>query len=905
MERRIEQILKQLSQEEKASLTAGENLWSIGGIESVGLPAMKVSDGPNGARGTFGGDQTSACFPCGSALAATWDQDLLAQIGGELALEASSKGVSVLLAPTINIHRTPLNGRNFECMSEDPYLSGKMAAAYVRGLQDGKVAACPKHYVCNDSEFQRMTLDVVVDERTLREIYLLPFEIVFREGGAWACMAAYNQVNGEFAASSRFLLTDVLKDEWGFDGIVMSDWFGTKSTVGCFEGGLDLEMPGPGIMMGASLLPRLEAGEMDEADLDDKVRRYLRLAGRTGVLDGKSIGAETSRNEASTRTLARRAAAESFVLLKNERGALPLEPDQIDSIAVIGPNARTGSLMGGGSAMVKPPYTSNPLKAIRDALGDTTEIRYRQGCANHRFCPLIESGMVDNGSSGLTIEYYNQPDFEGLPVATESRDSSEIFWFGHLPDGVESGFSARVSFDFTPADSGTHEFGLYTLGLGRLYVGGELVVNLWEEYEQGDTFFGMGSPEKRAQRHFGAGSSTKVVLEFMCMPGTPVAGLRLGVAPPLPDNAIELAANDAAVADAAIVVVGLNQDWEGEGHDRGHMDLVGEQDALVSAVAARNPRTIVVVNAGSPVHMPWIDEVAAVLFAWFPGQEFGNALTDILLGIANPSGRLPVTLPKHITETPGYVNYPGEKGQVRYGEGLFVGYRHYDARNMEPLFPFGHGLSYTDFSYANAHIAGSVHDEIQGLSVFVDVTNTGTHSGAEVVQLYVGYDNSKVARVPRELKAFERVELDPGETHRVELRLSGRDLSYYDVHAQDWQAEAGLYRLEIGTSSRDIRSTIAYELDTAWPMADPNPLPLTLDTPLPAVMGVLGEALWKGLGPVAQAPQIRMAMGHGLSEGLSIREVAAFVPDMLNGQVLAGFAEYLASPPVQSDKGSR
>ena len=389
------------------------------------------------------------------------------------------------------------------------------------------------------------------------------------------------------------------------------------------------------------------------------------------------------------------------------------------------------------------------------------------------------------------------------------------------------------------------------------------------------------------------------------MLGTPVAGLRVGVAPPLPDNAIELAANDAAEADAAIVVVGLNQDWEGEGHDRGHMDLVGKQDALVSAVAARNPRTIVVVNAGSPVHMPWIDEVAAVLFAWFPGQEFGNALTDTLLGIANPSGRLPVTLPKHITDTPGYVNYPGEKGQVRYGEGLFVGYRHYDARNMEPLFPFGHGLSYTDFSYANAHVAGSVHDEDQGLSVFVDVANTGTHSGAEVVQLYVGHGNSKVARAPRELKAFERVELDPGETHRVELQLSGRDLSYYDVHAQDWQAEPGLYRFEIGASSRDIRSTVSYELDTAWPIADPNSLPLTLDTPLPAVMGVLGEAFWKGLGPVAQAPQVRMAMGYGLSEGLSIREVAAFLPDMLNSQVLAGFAEYLSSPPAQSDNGSQ
>ncbi|MCY3659376.1 MAG: glycoside hydrolase family 3 C-terminal domain-containing protein [Caldilineaceae bacterium] len=901
MEHRIEQILDQLTREEKATLTAGETLWNIGGVDRVGLPAMKVSDGPNGARGTFGGDQTAACFPCGSALAATWDKELLVRIGGELALEAASKGVSVLLAPTINIHRTPLNGRHFECLSEDPYLSGKLASAYVQGLQDGGVAACPKHYVCNDSEYQRMTLDVVVDERTLREIYLLPFEIVFKEGGAWACMAAYNQVNGEFAASSGYLLTDVLKDEWGFDGIVMSDWFGTKSTVGCFEGGLDLEMPGPGIMMGTSLLPRLEAGELNDADLDDKVRRYLRLAGRTGVLDGKTFGAETSRNEAGTRALARRAAAESFVLLKNERGALPLDANAIDNIAVIGPNARTGSLMGGGSAMVKPPYTSNPLEAIREVLGDTTEIRYAQGCANHRFCPLVEAEMVDDGSSSLTIEYFNQPDFKGRPIAIESRDSSEIFWFGHLPDGVEPGFSARVSFDFTPRDTGTYEFGLYTLGLGRLYVGGDPVVNLWEEYEQGDTFFGMGSPEKRAQCHFETGSSTKVVLEFMCMPGTPVAGLRLGVAPPLPGNAIELAANDAAEADAAIVVVGLNQDWEGEGHDRGHMDLVGEQDALVSAVAARNSRTIVVVNAGSPVHMPWIDEVAAVLFAWFPGQEFGNALTDVLWGSTNPSGRLPVTLPKHIADTPGYVNYPGEKGQVRYGEGLFVGYRHYDARNLAPLFPFGHGLSYTDFTYSNPRAEGSPHDGEQGLHVFVEVTNSGARPGAEVVQLYVGHNDSQVARAPRELKAFERIELEPGETRTVEFLLSGRDLSYYDVRAEDWRAQPGQYRLDIGASSRDIRGTVVYELDTAWPVADDGPFPLDLETPLPVVLGILGERLWEGLGPVAQAPQVRMVIGYGLSEGLSIQDVAAFVPDVLNLQVLAGFAEYLAAQSAQSD----
>lgn len=886
MTHRTENLLQQMTLQEKASLTTGGDMWGVAGIPRIGLPPLKVTDGPNGARGgTMDGSISSACFPCGSALAATWDLDLIARVGAELAREAQSKGASVLLAPTINIHRTPLLGRHFECHSEDPFLSGKTAAAYIRGLQAQGVGACPKHYVCNDSEFQRMVLDIEVDERTLREIYLLPFEMAVKEGGTWAMMTAYNQVNGEFAASSTRLLRKILKEEWGFDGLVMSDWFGTKSTVGCFLGGLDLEMPGPGFMMGQALVPRIEAGELPEALLDDKVRRYLRLMERTGALDQPGPTENESRDDPATGALIREAAAASFVLLKNEAQALPLAPDQLDSLAVIGPNARLGAIMGGGSAMVNAPYQSQPLEAIQDAVGDRVELQYRPGCTNHKFAPDLEpthTGGAEDGL-GIKVEYFDHPAMEGEPVATEMRDSTQFYWIGRLPAGVPPGFSARISFRFTPDTTGDYEFGLASLGLTRLRLDGEEVINLWEQFEPGDTFIGMGSVEKRHSRPFRAGSETHVTVEFSCMPGAPLGVLRLGVIPPLPEDAIEQAAQAAAESDAALVVVGLNQAWEGEGHDRAHMDLVGRQDELVSAVAARNPRTIVVVNAGAPVHMPWADEVAAILYAWYPGQEFGRALSDVLFGQVNPAGRLPVTLPRHLHDTPGYVNYPGEHGRVRYGEGLFVGYRHYDARRMDPLFAFGHGLSYTSFAYSNLTLSGQRDGDDESIQVTVEVSNTGACAGDEVVQLYVvPSQEGPIMRPARELKGFQRIHLAVGETRRVEFALTGRDLSYYDTRAGGWRAPAGLYGIALGASSRDIRLERTYRLEADWndPPLDPTPQ-LSVDAPLALVMMRGGQSIQQALGPMGQLPQVMMIWNHALENGLSLRELARFLPDLM------------------------
>lgn len=893
MSARVERLLSRLALEDKAALTAGDSLWSIPELPHRGIPAMHVTDGPNGARGLSG---TSACFPCGSALAATWNTPLIQRVGAELGRETKSKGASVLLAPTVNIHRSPLNGRNFECFSEDPYLSGQMAISYIRGLQSQGVAACVKHYVCNDSEYQRMALDVVVDERTLREIYLAPFEMAVKEGGSWAVMASYNRVNGTYATESVALLKRILKEEWGFDGLVMTDWFAAKTTQRCFAGGLDLEMPGPPLMFGPRLAERVRTGELRETELDDKVRRYLLLAERTGVLDGDGPKETPSPDRPASRDLIRQAARASAVLLKNAREVLPLAPGAVSSLAVIGPMARTGAIMGGGSAFVNPPYVVHPLTAIRRAVAADTAVCYEKGCHNHLFTPLLEPEWmgVEDGEACIQIEYFDNQDFAGEPVAQEMRGSSDIFWFGALPDGVEPGFAARVTIPFQALTSGEHQFGLTTAGLARMRLDRVPVINNWEEFEAGSSYFGMGSVEKIHEAHLEAGQPHELMLEFGAAPGRPFGAVRLGAVPPLADNAVERAAQAAGEAQAALVFVGLNADWESEGHDRPHMDLPGRQNELISAVAARNPHTIVVVNAGAPVTMPWIDEVAAVLHVWYPGQEYGNAVADLLFGAESPAGRLPMTFPQRLEDTPAFINYPGQGGQVRYGEGLFVGYRYYDCKDVEPLFPFGYGLSYTSFAYSNLQIVSEGPSGKDGFRLTADIQNTGSRKGDEVVQLYVGPQHAWRSRPLRELKGFRRTTLEPGAQTKVEFRISPRDLAFFDVRTQDWKATAGTYGVYLGASSRDIRLTGTVHLEADW-FARPQDTAggISLNTPLPMVMVHKREALFAGLGEAAQIPQMMMLVAYAVEEGLTLNDLSEFVPDLLTHEKLEHLATLL------------
>ncbi len=899
VEARIASLLQQMTLVEKVALLAGSSMWTTTPIERLGIPAIKVTDGPNGARGAggfVGGTVTAACFPAGIALAATWNTDLLEQIGEALAEEAQSKGAHLLLAPTVNIHRSPLNGRNFECYSEDPHLSARIAVAYITGLQRRGIGATVKHYVCNDSEFERNTISSEVDERTLREIYLPPFRAAVQEAKTWAVMAAYNRVNGTYASEHPVLLIDILKREWGFDGIVMSDWFGTKSVGEAAANGLDLEMPGPTRWRGERLIAAVEGGQVSMASIDESVRRMLRTIARTGAFENPEIRPEQAIDRPEHRALIRRAAAEGMVLLKNEGGILPLNRANLSSIAMIGPNAKTAQIMGGGSAQVNAHYAVSPYDGIVARLGNGTLVNYEIGCTNHRNLPRLDSAYVtpdSSGERGFTIAYYNNDDLTGEPTYQTTTASSEHVWLGDVAPGIDPRqFSARLTARFTPAESGTHTFSLISAGLSRLFVNDVPLIDNWTNQTRGDAFFGAGSSEVTASVALEAGQSYALRLEYSNQGAPMLAAVRLGYLPPIAEDAIERAANAAARSDVALVFAGLNADWESEGHDRPHMDLVGRQNELIERVAAANPRTIVVLQTGSPVTMPWLGKVAAVVQAWYPGQECGHAIADVLFGDVNPSGKLPQTFPVRLEDNPAYINYPGENGRVRYGEGIFVGYRYYEKKKIAPLFPFGFGLSYTTFRYDNLRLSADVIGPDDQITVRVDITNTGQIAGQEVVQLYVRDIAARLTRPEKELKGFAKVALQPGETTTVTFVLDRDALAYWDDSQHAWVAEAGTFEVQVGSSSQDIRVCAAFRLSDTTTFGGPAkpPVKLSVDSPVKLLIehDIARSILERHLpGFVEQA-------GVGVMMGLTLAQMAGFAPDKITPDRLAAIAADLA-----------
>ncbi|HWQ15760.1 MAG TPA: glycoside hydrolase family 3 C-terminal domain-containing protein [Roseiflexaceae bacterium] len=897
-EARIEALLADLTLAEKVSLLAGASMWTTPPVERLGIPAIKVSDGPNGARGAggfAGGAVTSACFPVGIALAATWDTALLEEVGAALAEETRSKGAHLLLAPTVNIHRSPLNGRNFECYSEDPFLSARMAVAYITGLQRQGVGATVKHFVCNDSEFERNTISSEVDERTLREIYLPPFEAAVREAGSWAVMSAYNRINGTYACDHRELLTDLLKREWGFDGIVMSDWFGTRSTVDAANNGLDLEMPGPPRYRGERLLAAVESGQVSREAIDESVRRVLRTIARAGAFERPEIPPERAEDRPEHRALIRRAGAEGAVLLKNERGALPLDLESLSTIAIIGPNAKTAQIMGGGSAQVNAHYAIPPYDAIAARVGDRARLSYAIGCTNHKVLPRLDARQAQpGGGEGFTVTYFNNLDLSGAPVHRATTRVFEQAWFGEVAPGVDARqFSAQLTGSFTASESGAHTFGLASAGLSRLFVDGVLVIDNWSSQQRGESYFGTGSTEVPARLELEAGRTYALRVDYSSQGATLLAGVRLGYLPPVAEDSIAQAADLAAQADVALVFVGLNGDWESEGHDRPDMELVGAQNALVAAVAAANPRTIVVLQTGSPVTMPWLEQVAAVVQAWYPGQECGNAIADVLFGDVAPSGRLPQTFPARLEDNPAFINYPGENGRVRYGEGIFVGYRYYEKKKVAPLFPFGFGLSYTTFAYSNLRLGAQAIGPDEGLEVSVDVTNTGARAGQEVVQLYVRDVAARVARPEKELKGFAKVALAPGETRTVTLRLGREALAYWDDARHAWVAEAGEFELLLGSSSQDIRARATFRLTATAVFGGPGRRPAALSVDSPVRVLLEDEAARAVL--ERHLPGFVASAGMAVTMGMTLAEVASFSPQQVPPAALAAVAADLAA----------
>lgn len=832
-ERDLEALISAMTDAEKVSLLAGASVWETAPVPRLGVPAIRVSDGPNGARGggALVGGVKAACFPVAISLASSWNPALLYEVGEALAEEAHTKGARVLLAPTVNLHRGVLNGRNFECYSEDPYLSARLAAAYITGLQSRGVAATLKHFVGNESEVERMTISSEIPERALRELYLVPFEVAVKEAGVWAVMCAYNKLGGLYASEHPRFLTEILRDEWGFDGLVMSDWFATHSAAPSLNAGLDLEMPGPPLQRGERLLEAVRAGEVAQETLGRSVRRTLQLASRVGAFDDPALAEERAVDRPEHRALIRRAGAEGTVLLKNS-GVLPLNPQKLTEVAVIGPNAKTAQIMGGGSAQVGAHYRVSPWDGVRALLGEGVELGYELGCTNHKFAPLLEVGETPTGRvEGLRAAYFNTPDLTGEVVHEADVPDAELMWFGEVAPGVVPvGFSVRLEAHFTPAALGEHRFGLASAGLSRLFVDGEELIDNWRDWRAGETYFGAGSDERVASPLLEAGRTYTLRLEYSYpeMGALGLRALRLGAEKPLGDEAVARAAALAKEADVALLFVGHSGEWDTEGRDRTNMDLAGAQDALITRVAEANPNTVVVLQTGAPVAMPWLERVAAVLQGWYPGQECGNALADVLFGRVNPSGRLPQTYPVRLEDTPTFADpprsYPGEGGSVHYTEGLYIGYRHHDARAIAPLFPFGFGLSYTTFAYGDPKLSAEELSPGETLRVSVRVTNTGERAGAEVVQLYVRDPEASLERPEKELKAFAKVFLEPGETKEVGLELGMRAFAFFDDQQNAWTAEAGLFELLVGRSAADIVSRATVTLTETWlePVKSPS-----------------------------------------------------------------------------------
>jgi beta-glucosidase len=797
MSDRIEKLLAELTLEEKVSLLAGEDWWHVNAIERLGIPTLKVSDGPAGVRGAhFSGGPASASFPCGTALGATWDTALLREVGVALAAELRSKGATVILAPTVNLHRTPLAGRNFECYSEDPFLTARLSAAYIDGVQSEGMATTVKHFVANDSEFERNTISSEVPERALRELYLVPFESAV-DAGTHAIMTGYNKVAGTWCGENAPLMETIAREEWGYDGMFMSDWFGTHTTADAANAGLDLEMPGPPVHRGQLLLKAVEAGEVSEDVLNERVRRVLQLAERTGVLDGTGPSEETYDDDPARAELLRRVAARAIVLLRNEHKALPLKVKKLEKVAIVGPLAATASTQGGGSAGVLSPYTVSPLQGLTAALGDGVKILHARGATLGRGATHIDPGQWDGG---LRVTYFAGDAPQGAPVLEELSPRSAFRWSRQFePAGAGKDWSAHLEGTFTAEFDGPHTFSARTVDRIRLWVGDAVFVDEWDT--PADRRNVAGTVDLKA------GESVSVRIDYASTLAENIFGslLDMRVLEPIPDDLIGPAVKAAKKADVAIVVVGMDSVWESEGHDRANIDLPPGQNELISAVAAVNPKTVVVVNAGAPVAMPWRDEVAAIVQLWYLGQEAGNALADVLTGAVDASGRLPTTFAQRLEDIPAMLNYPGENGQVLYGEGLFIGYRAFDKTKTEPLFPFGFGLSYTTFSFGEPKLSSATTGPGKGLTVSVPLTNTGARAGDAVVQLYVRDVESSLVRPDKELKGFARIHLAAGASGDVDIALDDRAFQFWDPAAHDWRAEAGEFELLIGASATDVR----------------------------------------------------------------------------------------------------
>ena len=805
---KLKKVISNLSLEQKVSLLSGFDNWHTPDIKKYGIPKIKMSDGPNGVRGDSSTKQSSACFPSPILLGATWNEKLIKKIGSATGEEALFKDVDVLLAPTINLHRHPLGGRHFECYSEDPILTSKIACAYVSGVQSKGVAACLKHFVGNDTEYERHLVSSNIDEKTLRELYLYPFEMGIKKAKAKVVMSAYNKVNNIYCSSHDELINKILKKEWKFDGYVVSDWGAALETVENANGGLDLEMPGPAKTWGKNLVDAVKAGLVEEKKIDEKVKRILTVAKFTDRFNRNRIS-ERSIDKKSHRKLIKKTAIEGMVLLKNE-DVLPLDRNKISNIALIGPNVKDSQIIGGGSAGLNPHYEIHPLEGVSNFLKDEkVKIHYAKGCHVDKYLPAFEKDICyvqGKKEKGFEVEFFRGKNFDGEPIERQVLNGNR-FWalqgFARefLDEKERPELSVKFSTTYKPSISGEFEFEVFSIGLSRIKINGKELVDNWSSQKKGEAFFGFACAPKRNKIKLTKGKEYLVEVEYEFEGRFPA--IQFGCRPPDPKNLLEEAVKIAKQSDAVVLVVGTNSDWETEGNDRKGLGLPSDQDVLIKKVLAANKNSVLVLNTGSPVSMPWIKSCPAILQTWFPGQEFGNALAEILFGKESPSGKLPTTYPKKLSDTPAYSCYPGKNLQMDYKEKLLVGYKWYEKKKIEPLFPFGHGLSYSKFELKKVSLLKKKHE----IKIKVKLKNIGNFSTFETVQCYLERKAVKADTPKKKLVDFKKLKVTKDKSKKLTLKVSKRDLSEWDVKKSKWEIARGDYVIHVGTSVRDISIT--------------------------------------------------------------------------------------------------
>ncbi|KAH7385037.1 glycoside hydrolase superfamily [Cadophora sp. MPI-SDFR-AT-0126] len=834
----VEDVISKLTLEEKVTLLSGAGRCAFASVDRLEVPTINTSDGPHGLRGySFWNGPRGLMLPCGTAMGATFDHELLHSVGNMLADEARGKNIHVVLGPVVCLQRSPLIGRGFEAFSEDPFMSGNLAACYINGLQERKVASCIKHYAAHDQSLTSNEDAVVMTDRTLREAHLLPFQIALKKSNPGAVMTSYNKINGVHASEDPYLVNQILREEWKWDGLVLSDWWGTYSTSESINAGMDLEMPGPPVWRGGLLKNAVSCRKVTMATVDASVRKVLTLISKVSNPGPTSI--KQLNDTIETRSFARRVAGESIVLLKNEKSILPLSNANKKSYGLIGEHFKIPATCGGGSSELDPYYISTPLDAINEIVGEKNTT-YLPGCYSHKFTSVITTGLTQPGSQepGLVLEFFGKnPEVveaaaENPCLFTTTTISTSMPFNDSIPLFLPSVYFIRARTTYTAEKTARYRFGLSISGRAKLSIDGKLAIDQWTSHpEKTDYTPVLNSFTMESTADLDARAGQKYEIEVLLtndaidksiVGAAPAAGLRIGMHEVIDeDSSIAEAVELAKRVDVPIVLTGLSSDFEYENMDRKTLVLPGRIDELISRVLGANPNTIIITQSGLPIGMPWINQASTLLHAWFGGQEVGHGISDVLFGTINPSAKLSVTFPKRAQDTPSFLTFGKADRSLVYGEGVFVGYRYYEALDLAPLFYFGYGLSYTKFKFANLVVPEEfLAKEDHVMTVEVEVTNTGKVDGAEVVQVYVADLQASVQRPRKELKGFKKVTVAAGKSAKVQVELDKYAVSFWSEEHKAWLAEAGEFLVIIGTSAdpKDevLQSKFVLKKDLLW-----------------------------------------------------------------------------------------